>query len=403
MNSPTTSAAHPTAKGMPSWNPLLEGLRCLRCGTLHPVSLQHAGCASCESEGHHVSLAASYRRSTHGGIHLPFEGAPSLGEGSTPSLDLPQLAKVAGIAKLTVKNESANPTGSHKDRMSAFGVAHALATGADTIVLASSGNAAISAAAYCQAADLTCEVASYDDMPESYVQELQRLGARRLSFRDNAARWQYVSARAQLPNVLALTNHKLPALGSAPLAVEAYKLIAAEIAQAGAIPDHILVPTSRGDLIWGIFRGFSELVESGHVDKIPRLWAVEPFPRLGRVLAGEPVHGTFAGTTAQFSTAGSTVTWLQLQATRESRGGAVDVDDGRARAARSALRQAGLLPELCSAATLAALHTLVDSGRIGPSEHAMLVLTASSRRDPSWPDETSSAPLFVTPSHGAST
>ena len=62
------------------------------------------------------------------------------------------------------------------------------------------------------------------------------------------------------------------------------------------VPGHILVPTSRGDLIWGIYRGFCELVESGQVDAMPRLWAVEPYARLGRVLAGEPLRNRVAYT-----------------------------------------------------------------------------------------------------------
>lgn len=398
MNLPTASVHPPRATEIPQWNPSLKGLRCLRCNTTYRVALHHTGCPLCEAEGHHVSLAASYQGPARSGVRLPFRGVLSLGEGSTPALDLPALAREVGVARLSIKDESRNPTGSHKDRMSAFGAAHALAAGADTVVLSSSGNAAISAAAYCQAAALACEVATYADMPPAYVHELERLGARRLTFDDNQARWQYVAARAQDPRVLALTNHKLPALGSAPLALEGYKLIAAEIAGAMPVPGHILVPTSRGDLIWGIYRGFCELVESGQVDAMPRLWAVEPYARLGYVLAGEPLHGDYPGNTAQFSTAGSTVTWLQFEATTRSGGGAVDIDDGRARAARSALLQAGFAPELCSAAALAALQALVGSGRIGALDHALLILTASTARDPSWPDLVSAASPSIPPS-----
>lgn len=387
----------------PRWNPALEGLRCLRCETLYPVALRHTGCPACAAQGHHVSLAASYRDGAHGSVRLPLEGVPSIGEGDTPWTDVPQLAQAAGVARLSLKDESRNPTGSHKDRMSSFGVAHALAAGADTIVLASSGNAAISAAAYAQAAGLACEAATYENMPRAYVEELDRLGAKRFCFEDNAARWQYVAQRSLQPNVLALTNHSLPALGSAPLAIEGYKLVAAEIARSGAIPDHILVPTARGDLIWGIHRGFRELVDSGQVAKMPRLWAVEPFARLTRVLAGEPLHGSFPGTSAQFSTAGATVTWLQHEAVTRSGGGAIAVDDRQARSARSALQRADFSPELCSAATLAALQSLVRAGRIAASDHALLVLTSSSRRDPSWPDDPSGGTPSVSTSHGAST
>ncbi|HYF17344.1 MAG TPA: pyridoxal-phosphate dependent enzyme [Ramlibacter sp.] len=382
------------------WNPALEGLRCLACGRLEPVRLWHSGCSACAARGVHVSLAASYIEGAKAGVSLPFFGAGSLGEGATPCRDLPALARALGVARLQVKDESRNPTGSHKDRMSAFGTAHAQLAGVRTVVLASSGNAAVSAAAYAAAAGLACEVATYDGMPLPYVRELERLGAVRHSFPDNDARWRFVAERARSDDVLALTNHQLPALGSAPLAIEGYKLLAQEIAEAGELPHHVVVPTSRGDLVWGIWRGLRELLAGGRITEMPRLWVSEPIARLSRVLQGEPLHGSYPGVSAQFSTGGHTVTWLQHEAATGSEGGAVFVPDDQARRARWDLREHGLSPELCAAGTLAAAWQLVRSGRIQRDERVLLVLTAASTRDPSWPDPGLPASLFDQPTTG---
>ena len=46
----------------------------------------------------------------------------SLGEGATPLLDCPRLARELGVQRLVVKFEGANPTGTVKDRSSATGV-----------------------------------------------------------------------------------------------------------------------------------------------------------------------------------------------------------------------------------------------------------------------------------------
>ncbi|OUL97987.1 pyridoxal-phosphate dependent enzyme [Variovorax sp. JS1663] len=382
--SPTPRPARPVR------HPLLRGLQCLRCDALYPLALAHEGCPACRAQGVHVSLRASYRTAaeTAGAPVplLPYSEGFTLGEGRTPLRPMPGLAQRLGIARLAIKDESRNPTGSHKDRMSAMGVAQALDFGAHTLLLASSGNAALSAAHYAQMAGLACEVATYDDMPAAYVRALDAAGARRFSFADNAGRWGFVRERAREPGFFALTNHSLPALGSAPLAIEGYKPIALECLEQGGLPDHVIVPTARGDLAWGVYAGFRELLAAGHITRLPRLWAIEPFGRLARVLEGGALHADYPGLTDQFSTAGATVTFLQWQAVTASGGGAVVVSDDEARAARRLLAQSDVSAELCAAAGLAALRQLRERGAVAPESHTVLMLTADASRDPSWPD-----------------
>lgn len=323
--------------------------------------------------------------SSHGykwGEWLPFVDGISLGEGETPCLPMPRLARLLGVAQLSAKHEGSNPTGSHKDRMSAQAVTRALDVGADLVVLASSGNAAISAAAYCAAAGLACEVATYHEMPEPFVRALRHFGAWRVAFSTGQERWAHVRHRVERDGAFPLTNYSVPAVGSPVFGVEGYRAIAMECVSQGCVPDHVLVPTARGDLLWGIYSGMRDLHSQGLIDRMPRLWAVEPFPRLSRVLAGASVHGDFDGKTAQFSVAGNTVTLQQQIAVQASGGGAVAVDDRRAAAGMARLAQEGFWVELCAGATLAALSDLVVQGQVQSSEHALLLLTARGDRDP---------------------
>lgn len=393
-NSPAHASGHPLGvvrdrAPRPARNPRLRGLQCLRCDALYPVTLTHDGCPACRAAGFHVALRASYLPGTDAAptpIPLPYAPGFTLGEGGTPLQDMPALAAQFGVARLALKDESCNPTGSHKDRMTALGVAQALDFDAHTLVLASSGNAAVSAAHYAWAAGLGCEVATYEGMPATYARQLDALGARRYVFADNAGRWAFVRERSQHPGYFALTNYRLPALGSAPLAVEGYKPIALECLADGGLPDHVVVPTARGDLAWGIYAGFRDLLAAGRIARLPRLWLVEPFPRLSRVFAGGAINGSYPGHTAQFSTAGATVTYLQWQAAAATGGGAVVVNDEEARAARRLLTAAGVSAELCAAGGLAALRQLRDSHAVAPDAHVVLMLTASASGDPSWPD-----------------
>lgn len=373
-------------------NPALSGLRCIRCDNTYSLLDLPGGCPECEAAGAPSSLAATYSSlpaslvassaAAPWGDWLPYRRCVSLGEGNTPLLDLPKLGAQLGLWRLSVKNEGMNPTGSHKDRMSAQAVSRALDVGAQSVVLASSGNAALSAAAYCAAAGLACEVATYGDVPLPFVRALRLLGARRTEFARAHDRWHHVRQRVELEGAFALTNFSLPAVGSPVFGVEGYKAIALECAAQGPVADHIIVPTARGDLLWGLHEGFAQLRQAGLIDRAPQLWAVEPFARLSRVLAGEALQGEFAGATEQFSIAGSTVTFQQLKAVRDSGGGAVVVRDAQARKGVVALAREGLWGELCTGATVAAVEQLTQFGCIEPSAHVMLLLTARGDRDP---------------------
>jgi threonine synthase len=368
----------------PRRNPRLLGLVCLRCDRKFPIANRHVGCEPCKTEGHYVSLAATYEREGSTYQYLPYLGPHKLGEGNTPCTEQPVLSRLLGVAKLSIKDESQNPTGSHKDRMSAYGIAQAIEGNAHTIVLASSGNAAVSAAMYARAAGLGCEVAAYTSLHPPFEEALSALGATCFHFSDNAQRWAFVAERSKKARYFALTNHQLPAIGSAPLSIEGYKVIAYECYENGSVPDHVLVPTARGDLAWGIAAGFKDLVDAKRIARMPKVWIVEPFSRLSMVLNGSSLHDTFNGSTEQFSTAGATVTYLQKFVVERSRSGAVVVDDASAKKARAHFLHLGITPELCAAATLDAAVQLKEKNLIHPTEHVMLIMTANADRDPSY-------------------
>ncbi len=82
--------------------------------------------------------------------HLPLEdGDPvvTLNEGSTPLVEAPVISERVG-ARVFLKLEGANPTGSFKDRGMTVAVSRAAGRGAEAVICASTGNTAASAAAY---------------------------------------------------------------------------------------------------------------------------------------------------------------------------------------------------------------------------------------------------------------
>lgn len=355
-------------------NPRLTGMACLRCDLALPVAEHEAGCPRCAAEGHASNVRLTYADEAGcTGVALPYPQPPSLGEGATPLVEVPGLADGLGLGRVSLKLEWCNPTGSHKDRMSSQLMARAIEVAAPRVVAASSGNGGLSVAAYAARAGIPAEIATTHDMPEGYRRAILAHGAGIVGFADSMSRWQHL-ARKVSQGAFAATNYKVPAIGTNPFGVDGYKTIAAEIA-AAAMPDLVVVPCSRGDLLSGLCLGFAELGQG-----MPRLVAAEPFPRLARVLAGADYRESFAGDTAQVSIGGSTVTWQAVRALRASAGTAVAVDDAAVLLAHARLAAIGFHVELSAAAALAALLALAAGGALA-GRHAVLVLTGSGFRD----------------------
>ena len=85
-------------------------------------------------------------------------------EGGTPLLPAPRLSDRLG-ARVLLKVEGLNPTGSFKDRGMTLAISKALEEGAKAVVCASTGNTSASAAAYAVRAGLTCAVL----IPEGHI------------------------------------------------------------------------------------------------------------------------------------------------------------------------------------------------------------------------------------------
>jgi threonine synthase len=363
-------------------NPRLVGMRCLRCGRTAPVADYFEGCPRCLEAGFPSSVAAEYCEfpSSVEPIRewLAYLDYPSLGEGRTPLVALTGLADELGVATLHLKNEGANPTGSHKDRMSGLVVQRAMDVGASTVVAASSGNAGVSLAAYAANAGLDCVIVTTPDMNANWRHAIEMLGATLLAAETPEQRWLAVAKRVRAGDWYPATNYLVPAVGSNPFGVDGYRSIALELflQLEGRLPSDIVVPTSRADLLWGIARGYADLEKAGLTQGKPRIHAVEPFPRIARVLAQEDYRGTFAGTSKLVSIGGSTVTYQALDALDLCCGTAVVAnEDGALRDQRQLARQ-GFYLELSSAAALTGLRNLVAIGTVASNASPVLIATA---------------------------
>ncbi len=128
-----------------------------------------------------------------------------------------------------------------------------------------------------------------------------------------------------------------------PFGVEGFKTLAFEIVeQLGRVPDRVYVATGIGDGIYGIWKGFRELRESGAADRTPRIVACQAAgaDSLTRaVRSGEPIRPAAEVRTAALSVAEPVTGRQALRAVRESGGDAATAIDAEAVAARHLARR----------------------------------------------------------------
>jgi len=230
----------------PRWS-----LRCSDCGTRHAAFAATGGCPDCARRGAIGPLAVE------GTLPGPGDpGALTLGEGGTPLLRAPRIAARLDLPGLAFKLEGANPTGSYKDRYVAATLNAVLPFGVDRIVVSSTGNLGVAAAAYAAAAGIPCLFLAAAGLPDAALVEAQAHGAT-VAMTDPERRQilfeHAVLARGWFPIALRLRRRV-----NNPFGIEGYRAIATELAAApDGPPDAVLFPCARGNGLAGAWAGFA--------------------------------------------------------------------------------------------------------------------------------------------------
>lgn len=376
---------------MYQWNRLVHKLTCLRCKDEYAAGDYLTGCPRCLENGYPSNLRVDYRVEPQWEIdqtargmfryagRLPYRTFPTLGEGGTPITEINGLESKLGISSVWVKNEGQNPTGSHKDRMSPLVVARAAELKRYPVVAASSGNAGASLAAYAAAAGIPCTIVTTSQLHDAWENAIRITGANIVTATNSLERWELVRKMVENEGAYAATNFIKPAVGSNFFGIQGYKTVGYEIVEQMRhnMPTAIVVPCARGDLIWGIWAGLEEARSRRWIENIPRLYAVEPFPRLTHVLAGHDYRQTFEGDSRLLpSIGGDTVTYQTVAAVQSSHGAAVVVSNEEVFKAQADMGERGFYAESSSAVTWAAASKLIKMGLIGEHDRTLLLVTS---------------------------
>ena len=312
---------------------------------------------------------------------LPFESppAPGLPVGLTPLQRAPRLAEALGLGEVWVKNDTANPTHSFKDRVVAVAVAKAQELGYEVVACPSTGNLANAVAAHSAAAGLESYVFIPADLEEQKVLATGVYGTNLVAVRGNYDDVNRLCTELSGDREWAFVN-----VNVRPYYAEGSKTIAFEIAeQLGfELPDRIVAPIASGSLFTKIGRGLEEWLEVGLVEgELPTFNGAQAAgcdPVASAFEAGHDVcRPVRPDTIAKSLAIGNPADGpYALDLARRS-GGAVDsvTDDEIRDGIRLLARTTGIFTETAGGVTTATLRKLAERGDIGVDERVVLVIT----------------------------
>lgn len=294
----------------------------------------------------------------------------SLDEGSTPLLRADRLAEWIGVRELWLKYEGLNPTGSFKDRGMVVAVAKAMEEGAKTIICASTGNTAASAAAYAARARLQCVVLlPSGKVALGKVAQAVMYGARVVIVDTN------FDGSLELARELASKYGAVLVNSVNPNRIEGQTTAAFEICEAlGGAPAVLALPLGNGGNITAYALGFKRYMQTPRIIGVQAAGAA-PF------VAGHPIEKP-----ETFATAiriGKPATWEPAIAAARDSGGEIRAvsDDAIREAYHSVASMEGVFCEPASAASVAGLKAAVAAGVVSPDERCVCVLTGNGLKD----------------------
>jgi len=319
-------------------------------------------------------------------------------EGNTPLLDAPRLAARAGVARVWLKVEGANPTGSFKDRGMTVAVSTAAERGAKAVICASTGNTSASAAAYAARAGLLCAVV----LPAGQI----ALGKLAQALIHGA---KVVPVRGTFDEALTLVRQLGERSGVEvvnsinPARIEGQKTAAFEIVDAlGDAPTAHCIPVGNAGNITAYWRGYQEDASAGRATRRPRMLGWQA-AGAAPIVAGEPVlHPETLATAIQI---GNPASWQGAVAARDESGGHIGAvtDQAILDAYRLLAATVGVFVEPASAASVAGLLRAAADGLVTPSDEVVCTLTGHGLKDPqrAMAEVDLGAPLDVDPAQVA--
>jgi threonine synthase len=390
---PTVSTTPPstTAAAPPDLGPA-RALSCRECGATQPLGPFYA-CSECFGP---LEVAYDFGTVTRESIEsgpaniwryqglLPVpttvRDVPNLEPGGTPLVPAHNLAKALGMRALWVKDDSANPTHSFKDRVVAVALAAARELGFSTLACPSTGNLANAVAAAAARAGIRSVVLVPADLEQQKIVTTAVYGGTLVAVEgtyDDVNR--VASELAGEHEDWAFVN-----VNVRPYYAEGSKTLGYEVAEAlgWRLPEQVVIPVASGSQLTKVDKAFGELGTLGLVEPTPyRIYGAQATgcsPVSAAFKAGhDVVRPVRPSTIAKSLAIGNPADGPYVLDTVRRTGGAVeDVSDEEVvEGIRLLARTEGIFAETAGGVTVATLKKLLAAGQLDPEADTVVFNT----------------------------
>jgi len=375
-----------------------RNLVCRGCGATFPLAAQHA-CYECfgplEVGYDAAALARVTREQIEAGPKNIWRYAPllpvgldpasrvTLDPGLTPLVAADGLARELGFtAPLWVKDDSANPTHSFKDRVVSVALTAAKALGFTRYSCASTGNLANSVAAHAARAGVPSTVFIPADLEPGKIVMTAVYGGEVVAIEGSYDEVNRLCS--ELTETDEFEDTAFVNVNVRPFYAEGSKTLGYEVAEqlGWRIPAQVVIPMASGELLTKIDKAFAELVEIGLVPNTP--WKVFGAQSAGCNPIAKALHdGTDeitpvkpTGIAKSLNIGDPAAGVYALESVRRTGGWMEYADDDEIREGIQLLaRTTGVFAETAGGVTAAVLKKLVESGRLDPAAETVVFNT----------------------------
>jgi len=367
----------------------MEYLECIFCQKKYALNMFFPFCPECQ-EPLFLSYSSQKRKLflRKEGLERYLDFLPlreinpnfSLGEGNTALLNLNRIQKKLNLSFILAKNETTNPTHSFKDRGSVIAIQKAVSVGIERIGTVSTGNMAVSTAAYGARVGLKTYVLLKADIPQTKLLSTALYDPILVTVQGDYGRlFRQSYFLGQKLKIYFMNSVD-------PFRVEGYKVTGYEIylQLKRQAPQYIFVPMSSGGHLIGLMRAFLDLKKAGFIKESPTFVGVQP-------KGCSPIAQAYAQRKSRFERLTKTDTVAQaisnpdppggnvvLKMIRENNGIITFVSDKEILAAQKMLaEQEGLFCQPASATVLAALLKLSEKMKFESQDKIVLIITGS--------------------------
>lgn len=312
---------------------------------------------------------------------IPEKNIITRGEGNTMLYRNARLSNYSGVDKIFLKHEGENPTGSFKDRGMTVAVSEAVRLNFNKTLCASTGNTSAAAASYSAFGGIE----SYVMIPGKNVSANKLFQAIAYGANIVDIEGDFDTAMENVKKAIAKRNDFYILNSLNPWRIEGQKTIIYEIMEK-VKPDFITFPAGNLGNTSAFGKALMDLKALGVIDYVPRLVAIQAAgasPFYDYINGKEDtIHPVKAETIASAIKIGNPVNYKKAKRAIEFTKGIVEkVTDEQIMEAKREIDRSGIGCEPASAASVAGVKKLKESGIISRGDTVASILTGNILKD----------------------